>query len=65
MERLPFEFVGTTTAPLSVDPSEFTGMTVPQISQELLKMLREIKPDANFFEDDTLLAAEAVHAAVT
>lgn len=62
MERLPFEFVGTKTAPLSIDPAEYKGMTTPQVTREIMKLLREIEPGVSFFEDDATLAAEQVVA---
>ncbi len=57
-ERLDFEFVGTTSKALSLDPTEFAGMRVPQITGEILKTLGEIAPGVNFFTDDVVLAAE-------
>lgn len=61
-DRIPFEFVGTKTAPLSLDPTEFAGMPVQAVTREILKMLREIEPGVSFFEDDAVLAAEVVVA---
>lgn len=63
MERIPFEFVGTTSKPLSIDPAEFAGMKVPEITAEMLKMLSEIAPGVSFFLDDVVLAAETVSEA--
>lgn len=57
-DRIPFEFVGTSCTALALDPDEFAGLTVPRITEEVLKMLREIAPQVNFFHDDVVLAAE-------
>lgn len=63
VSRIDFEFVGTTSAPLSLEPAEFAGKTVPQVTDEIMKLLREIKPDVSFFEDDLVLAADALLSA--
>lgn len=55
---IDFEFVGTTSAPLSLDPTEFEGLSVPQVTDEIKKLLAGIAPGVSFFEDDVVLAAE-------
>lgn len=56
--RIPFEFVGTTSKKLTLDPAEFRDQSVPQITLEVQRVLREIAPDVSFFTDDIVLAAE-------
>lgn len=56
--RLNFTFVGTTCQDVSLDPGEFAGQSVPQITDEIKRVLAEIRPDVSFFEDDVVLAAE-------
>lgn len=51
------EFVGTTSVSTSFDPAEFRGMSVTQITDEILTVLRSIKPDVDFFEEDLVLTA--------
>jgi hypothetical protein len=58
--RLNFELVGTVCTPISVDPAEYLGMTVPQATAEILKTAKEINPTANYFLDDAVLAANQV-----
>lgn len=58
--RIDFEFVGTTSQPLSLDPAEFVNKTIPQITEEVMKTLREIAPGVSFFHDDVVLAAETL-----
>lgn len=58
--RQSFEFVGTISTPISVDPAEYKGMSVPKITASILKTLREIQPGASFFEQDVEMAAIAV-----
>lgn len=58
--RLPFEFVGTTSTPLSVDPAEYKGKTLPQVTELLEKQLAELSPGVTFFRDDIVLAAESI-----
>jgi len=60
-ERMPRTFVGTTSADLCLDPNEFAGMSVPAITEEIKSMLRGIAPDADFFEQDIVEAAAALH----
>lgn len=57
MAQLHFEFVGTTCKECSLDPAEWAGQSVSQITEELLKILGEIAPGVNFFVDDIVLAA--------
>lgn len=64
-ERIDFTFVGQTNRPLSLDPAEFTGMTVPTITAEIKRTLRDIAPDVSFFEDDIVLAADVLAGAAT
>lgn len=54
------EFVGTKCTGLSVDPKEYTGMTVPAITEALLRTLAEIDPGVNFWPDDVVLAANEI-----
>jgi hypothetical protein len=61
-ERIDFEFVGTTSASLSLDPTEFVG-SAKTITAEIKRLLSEIKPDVSFFEDDVELAAEQLQIA--
>jgi len=63
--RFDFNFVGTVEVPLNLDPAEFRGKTVAQISAEVLNTLRSINRDASFFEQDTELAAIAIYEANT
>ncbi len=60
MSRLDFQFVGTTSKPLSIDPCEWHGMPVAKITEEILLTLSEIAPDVTFFHDDVVLAAEQI-----
>jgi hypothetical protein len=57
---LDFEFVGTTSARLSIDSKEFEGCSIVRITEDIQKVLREMAPDVSFFIDDIVLAAEAV-----
>lgn len=60
MSRIDFEFVGTTSKPISLDPEEFAGKAIPDITEEILLTLSEIAPDVTFFHDDVVLAAETL-----
>ena len=60
MSRIDFQFVGTTSKPLSLDPTEFKGLPVMRITEEILLTLSEIAPDVTFFHDDVVLAAEQI-----
>lgn len=57
-ERLDFEFVGTTSKSLSLDPAEFRNQSINKIADEVHRILREIAPGVSFFHDDVVLAAE-------
>lgn len=61
-ERIDFEFMGTRSVALRLDPEEFRGMPVPKITGEILSMLRSLEPDVSFFNDDVQLAAEQLSA---
>lgn len=50
-------FVGTTSKTIDLDPSEFAGMTVPQVTAEIMKTLRDIASDVNFWDADIEAAA--------
>lgn len=60
--RIDFEFSGLVNTPLSLDPAEFRGATVPEITGLILQTLRGIDGRVSFFEDDARLAAETLHA---
>lgn len=59
-QRLDFEFVGTVSRPLSLDPDEFKGWPQERIEGEIAKLLKGIAPDVSFFSDDIALAAVAL-----
>ncbi len=59
-----FEFMGTVRTDLELDPKEFAGMGRLAITEEIEKLLSEIRPDASFFPDDIELAAEVLTRAV-
>jgi hypothetical protein len=64
MDRVSREFVGTTSVRASFDPKEFAGQSLPVITAEVLKTLREIAPGVSFFEQDAVeTAAELMNAA--
>lgn len=50
-------FVGTTSKTVDLDPSEYVGMTVPQITADIMKTLRDIAPDVNFWDPEIEMAA--------
>lgn len=58
--RIPLSFSGERTIDLDLDPKEFRGMSHPEITDELRKLLREI--DSNFVPNGTDLdfATEAL-----
>lgn len=62
-ERIEFEFVGQVSTPLSLDPAEFAGRSVPQITADIMATLKSIDPRVSFFEDDAQLAAEQLFEA--
>ena len=55
--RKQFEFVGSTSTRLSLDPTEYIDWTVPQIAADILRTLKAISPDVTFFEEDVVMAA--------
>jgi hypothetical protein len=57
MGRLNFEFCGTKSTPMSIDPTEYKGLSVPRITSAILQQLRSISPGVDFFEQDIELAA--------
>lgn len=58
--RIPLSFSGERTIDLDLDPKEFRGMSHPEVTNELRKLLREI--DSNFVPNGTDLdfATEAL-----
>ncbi len=58
--RLQFDFTGSTQHPLSLDPSEFKGVPLPKITEEIKNLMRSIAPGVDFAGSDLELAAEAV-----
>ncbi len=58
MSSIDFQFMGTRSTRLSLDPAEFDGLTTPQITDEIVRTLRAIAPDTSFFDEDVVLAAE-------
>lgn len=62
-ERLDFEFLGAVNHPLSVDPNEYKGMPVTEITDALAKLMADINPHVSFYLTDFELAAAAVAAA--
>ena len=56
--RQAYQFVGTSTHTLELDPSEYRGMSTPQITREVKKLLAGIAPGVSFFPEDI---AQAVH----
>jgi len=59
--RIDFEFTGIVSTPLSLDPAEFKGATIPEITALVLQTLHGIDARVSFFEDDARLAAETLH----
>lgn len=57
MPRRQFEFVGSTSTRLSLDPTEYIDMSVPQITTDILRTLKAISPDVDYFEEDVVMAA--------
>lgn len=55
--RLPFSFYGARTIDLDLDPKEFTGQSVPQVTEELRRLLRSIDADFVPNEGDLDIAA--------
>lgn len=60
-----FTLTGTTEVTLTLDPSEFEGMTVPEITAELFEILSSIAPEVNFIEveDAVVDVAGELHGA--
>jgi hypothetical protein len=58
---MEFEFEGSLTVPLDVDPSEYEGLEIPEVTEELLNLLAAMAPGADFFEDDVANAAAAIY----
>jgi hypothetical protein len=56
-----YEFVGTTCTALSLDPAEFAGLTISQITGEILDVLAAIAPGVDFFPADIVEAANDLH----
>lgn len=60
--RLPLSFSGSRSIDLSLDPKEFAGLSPPQVTEELRRLLRDI--DADFVphgEDLDFAAHELVN----
>lgn len=60
MSRLQFNAVGTITEGFSVDPEEYRGLTIPQMTTALVDTLRSINPKASFFLDDCVEFANSI-----
>lgn len=60
MARRQFEFVGSTSQRLSLDPTEYLDMSIPQITSDIMRTLRSIAPDVTFFEEDVVTAADEI-----
>lgn len=57
MARISFEFTGTKSTPLSLDPREYHGLSVPAITAALRGILRSMDADVDFFSPDIEFAA--------
>lgn len=55
-----FDFVGTTSQSVDLSPDEFAGLSVPQITAEILETLSSIAPHVDFFEADVEAASRIV-----
>jgi hypothetical protein len=62
--RTSFEFVGTISKGLDLDPAEFTGCTQADIMVELLTMLDAAAPGVDFILEDVYHAAWALHVPI-
>ncbi len=58
--RQQFQFAGTKIVNLSLDPREFKGQSQPQITEAIMKLLKEIDRDVDFFEQDVVMAADDI-----
>lgn len=54
---MDFEFVGTTTVSVKLDPGEYVGMDYPGVVMDIEMLLMGIAPGVNFFPDDVCFAA--------
>ena len=61
--RFDFSFTGTKQINLNLDPGEYRGQSVPQITESILKTLREIDSSVSYFNEDAELAAIALNSA--
>lgn len=50
-------FVGTTSTTVDLDANEYVGMTVPQITADILKTLRDIAPEVDYWNPEIEMAA--------
>lgn len=62
--RKQINLVGTITASFSLDPKEFYGMTVPQITNEVLRVAESMHSNAHFFLDDAVEIANELATSV-
>ncbi len=58
--RLEFDFTGSSSHALSVDPCEYRGLSLVLAERALLVALSEVAPGVSFFKDDVILAAAVV-----
>ena len=58
--RQAYTFVGTRETNLTLDPKEFHGQSPVQITEEVMKLLREIDPKVSWYEADVELAAQDI-----
>ncbi len=63
--RLPFEFIGTTTGAVDLDPEEFRGMKLWEIALAIETLLDEGAPGVSFSPGDMLAAAHCLQARLT
>lgn len=58
--RIPFMFRGSKTEHLDLDPGEFRGQAVPEVTAAIKDILRGIAPDADFVAEDIDFAANEI-----
>lgn len=55
-----FSFNGAINTEIDLDPDEYLGLEPPEITEEIFAVLSEIDPDADYFDEDVVFAAEVI-----